>query len=164
MKIRLFYEIDSKELYAYTEDKGDSDLFIKYRNMDLFYEKIISITDNNREILEEIFDEKGMCLLVPYKFDTGDGNIITIPITKMEEVTIENIVNKYLCADIYCIASIPPEIFNDKYAKALETLVYAELNRYITDVELTSEFIDKHITADLLGCFTKYYGYTMKGW
>lgn len=137
----LFYYIsdepiwntDKNDLYAFTSNKKDAKDFINTRNMKKFYmqkERITTyefnrIYENNiNKVLEEF---EGSTRSKNYKFEE-----FSIILTRTEKIRISSLSSIYTNEKIYSHVWENPNLFKNKYRKALMDLLFTNLHDYLT--------------------------------
>lgn len=164
-KYWIYYLKETKELYAYTDNKKFAKEFESDRDMNKF--KKISCNIDSEEVNGlakyhqskylkkssiKIYDKKTMKYFNSY-----------IIITIEEEVTIQNTAIQLMYDSIYKYCWDNPYIFKDKIIKALSVLEYVNIYNQMS-LSQTGQYEDNQINIkpDELGIFIHYYGNTMK--
>lgn len=154
-KYYLIYAKNTRDIYAYTDDE---ELYLNFsiiRNMDLFYVKTVNMSKD--DIKELFYSDRNFHILIGYKFII-DGVECVISITNAERSYIESSTAKNISIDIFTKSIIPPNIFNKKIRKHLYDIGYIQAYLYYSEGKDTNIFKE-----NLIGCFIKEFGYTMKG-
>lgn len=154
-KYYFIYEKKNRQLYAYTDNREMFINFIALRNMNLFY---IKVAEMSREDIKELFySDRNFHILINYKFII-DQNECRMVITNAERTRIESKTSKDVLITVFVKSTIPPSIFNSKIRKNLFNIGYIQSYLYYSEGVETDIFRE-----NLIGCFLKDFGYTMKG-
>jgi hypothetical protein len=141
-KFWLFYLIDIDEamyteeydLYAFTDNEELAKGFIDTRNMDKFFVKEVKMTLEERNSLlreylnSELVELKGTTKGSHYKIHS-----FTIPVTSREKMYCMNDETIYIHEYLYQYVWGDPEVFKNKYQKALMTIGFVGLHELIIE-------------------------------
>lgn len=149
-KFWFFYIIDKQiadehqvfvnDIYAYTDDPELAENFISTRNMSIFYMKTKKLTDSD---MKELFRHYMIFELELFEGTTRNKKYhvkkFSIALTRRERQIVQAKSSVILHENVYHFVwnNIAP--FKNKYIKALKTILYLDLRKYISDGDSGTE-------------------------
>lgn len=123
-KIRyiLFFKKDTKELYAYTDNKKMAKNFKKFRVESIFFEKEVYLDPDS---IQELYEECRSCWIISYIFTPYN---IELPITEMEKLQMEHHAIQSIIE--LPLKMVPPEIFTEEVRNILASVGYDFIYNY----------------------------------
>lgn len=118
----IFYLKSDKSIYGYTTSKQIRDFFILTRDMSKFKLKTEKLTRNDVNYLT-VHYKYGMIINYDFKINT-EGDVMTLPITEMEQMNIEHKGYQTALVDIFTHVWIPSDIFDDEIQEFLNNIFY----------------------------------------
>ena len=122
-KYYIFYLKSDRTIYGYTTSKQIRDFFVLTRDMTKFKLKHEKLTRDDVNHLTKNY-KYNMIISYDFRMNT-EGDIITFPITGMEQMSIEQKGYQIALIDIFTHVWIPRDIFNDDLQELLGSIFYA---------------------------------------
>lgn len=137
------------DIYAFTDNKKLADKFKKTRNMKKFFCKkqkldraayndlIRYYMENELEMFEGTTVGKGYTI-----------EIFKLVITRREKRTCQSLGSLVLNERLYTYAWDSPKLFKEKYRKALDTIQYSAVNKYIVEGGCIEDIVENMFPDD----------------
>lgn len=164
IKYWIYYEKETDEPYAYTDNKTYAMLFELDRDMGIFKRVKKIMTKDEINYLAKEYQNRFLKLVELDIYDKSKEKWFkgSIAMTADEYFTLTMAEIQLMESYLYQHCWEHPAKFKNKIIKALEVLEYNNVYRHITECGN-----DKHteikVKPDLLGIFLHYYGKSMKG-
>lgn len=140
------------DIYAFTDDIELAESFVNTRNMNMFYTKQKKL---NKKEINELLKTYMTCELgwmeittkIKEKYKVGRFNL---PLTLREKQSCYNMSSLYLDDYIYRTVWDDNRIFKNKYANALDVLLYSGLREYLNGNEYTWSETNAKLVPDYM--------------
>lgn len=121
-KYYVFYLKSDKSIYGYTTSEQIRDFFILTRDMSKFKLKTEKLTRDDVNYLTARH-KYGMIIIYDFKINI-EGDIISLPITEMERMNMEQKGYQTTLVDIFTHVWIPTDIFDEDIQELLNHVFY----------------------------------------
>ena len=147
-------------LYGYSDNKDLITKFISSRNSRLFDVAKVKMKKKTFEEFQKNYKNREIGTeKINIKGKDGTTKYIEVAMTTDEYIGIIRMKNQLLYKDIFTYVKIDPKLFNDKYKRVLNDILYT----YVYNCQVLEYGLDECFSIDMLNLLISSYDYAIIG-